>query len=64
MEAMDEDLGDFDEDMPLLMDSEDDDEDRYMPPITPRVALGDVFEQLAVGTTRLGSCPRQGFWLE
>ena len=59
---MDEDLGDSDEDMPPgLMDSEDDDSDRYMPPITPRVALGDVFEQLAVGTTRLGSCSRQGF---
>ena len=66
MEAMDEDLGDSDEDMPPgLMDSEDDDCDIYMPPITPRVALGDVFEQLAVGTTRLGSCPRQGFgWSE
>ena len=28
MEAMDEDMGDFDEDMPPLMDSEDDDDDR------------------------------------
>ena len=27
---MDEDLGDSDEDMPPLMDSEDDDDDRYM----------------------------------
>ena len=58
MEAMDEDLGDFDEDMPELMDSEDEDVDRYRHTFTPRVALGDVFEQLAEGTSRLGSCSR------
>ena len=61
MEAMNEDVGDFDEDMPPVTDSEDDEEDRCLLPFTPRVALGDVFEQLAEGTSLLGSCSRQGF---
>ena len=61
MEAMDEDLGDFDDDMPELMDSESDEDDSYMLPFTPRVALGDVFEQLEEGTSRLGTCSREGF---
>jgi len=61
MEAMDEDLGDSDEDMPELIDSDDEDLDRYRHTFTPRVALGDVFEQLAEGTSCLGSCSREPF---
>ena len=61
MEAMNEEMGDFDEDMPPVTENEDDEEDRFLLPFTPRVALGDVFEQLAEGTSLLGSCSRQGF---
>ena len=63
MEAMDEDMGDFDEDMPPLIDSdsENDEEDGYMLPFTPRVALGDVFEQLDSGFACLSTCSQQGY---
>ena len=63
MEAMDEDMGDFDEDMQPLIDSdsENDEEDGYMLPFTPRVALGDVFEQLDSGFACLSTCSQQGY---
>ena len=61
MEAMYEDFGDFDDVMPELMDSESEEEDSYMLPFTPRVALGDVFEQLDTGFACLGTCSQQGF---
>ena len=61
MEAMDEDLGDSDDVMPPLTDSEDDDNDEDMPSFTPRVSLGEMFEQLAGDMRRPDSCPRPGF---
>jgi hypothetical protein len=62
MEAMDEDPGDSDEDMlPHLMDSDEDDSEADMLPFTPRVSLGEMFEQLAGDMRRPDSCPRPGF---
>ena len=56
MEAMDEDLDeDFDFPMPELIDSDDEELDRYRHTFTPRVALGNLFEQLAEGTSCLRS---------
>ena len=45
MEAIYDDYGDSGEEMPPLVDS-DDDYDEGMPPFTPRVSLGEMFEQL------------------
>jgi len=63
---MDEELGEsYDDNMPELMDSEDDDTDEDMPAFTPRDALGDMFEQLAGEMKSPGCFPRQGFgWTE
>ncbi len=61
MEAMDDDFGDFDEDMPELTDSDVEDPDSDMHTLTPRVALGDVFEQLADGTLWPDACSREPF---
>ena len=66
MDAMDDDPCDSDEDMlPGLMHSDEDDSEADMMPFTPRVSLGEMFEQLAGETMLLGNCPRQGFgWNE
>jgi hypothetical protein len=66
MEATDDDFCDSDEDMlPVLMDSDEEDSEADMLPITPRVSLGEMFEQLAGEKMRPDSFPRQGFgWTE
>jgi len=59
---MDEDLDqDFDFPMSELMDSDDEELDTYRHTFTPRVALGDVFEQLAEDPSCLSTCSPQGF---
>ena len=62
MDAMDDDPCNSDEDMmPAQIESDEDDSEADMLTFTPRVSLGDMFEQLAGQMTRPDSFPRQGY---
>ena len=62
MEAMDDDVDeDFDFPMPGLCYSDDEEMDRDSHTFTPRVALGNVFEQLAEGTSCLRTSSQEPF---
>ena len=64
MESIDEELCESDEQMPELLDDEDDEANLPLM-FTPRVALGEMFEALAGEMRSPVRCPRQGFgWNE
>ena len=60
MDAIYDDYGDSDDEMPPLMDSDDED-DEDIPLFTPRLSLGEIFEQLGEETKPPGICSRQSF---
>ena len=60
MEAIYDDYGDSDDEMPPLMDSDDED-DEDIPLFTQRLSLGEIFEQLGEETKPPGICSRQSF---